>query len=43
LLTRARQGMVIVIPSGSAQDPTRNPDFYDATYRYFETLGVPII
>ncbi len=28
LLTRARQGMVIVVPPGDAEDATRNPDFY---------------
>jgi len=32
LLTRARQGMAIVVPNGDTYDPTRNPAFYDATY-----------
>ncbi len=27
LLTRARQGMVVVVPEGSDDDPTRNPTF----------------
>lgn len=40
LLTRARQGMVIVVPEGTADDPTRRPEFYDATYRYFRSLGL---
>jgi hypothetical protein len=40
LLTRARQGMVIFIPPGNPQDPTRNPDYYDPTYRYLESLGL---
>lgn len=31
LLTRARQGMVIVIPAGNSEDPTRDPKFYDST------------
>jgi len=40
LLTRARQGMVIVVPEGSGQDPTRDPAFYDGTYRYLRSIGV---
>lgn len=39
LLTRARQGMVIVIPSGDENDPTRLPDFYDPTYDYLRYIG----
>ena len=43
LLTRARQGMVIVVPPGDENDPTRNKDYYDLTFEYlcevgFETL-----
>lgn len=41
LLTRARQGMVIVVPQGSADDPTRDPAFYDGTYRYLQQIGIP--
>lgn len=41
LLTRARQGMVIVVPEGDPQDPTRDADFYDPTYEYLSRLGVP--
>ena len=40
LLTRARQGMVIVVPEGSAIDPTRSPAFYDPTYAYLKSLGI---
>ena len=40
LLTRARQGMVIFIPEGSDTDATRNPEWYDGTYRYLQTVGV---
>jgi hypothetical protein len=29
LLTRARQGMVIVVPEGDPGDPTRKAEFYD--------------
>lgn len=40
LLTRARQGMVIVVPEGDPSDPTRNPAFYDSTFEYLKRLGV---
>lgn len=40
LLTRARQGMVIVVPAGEAADPTRLPLFYDSTYNYLKTMGL---
>jgi hypothetical protein len=43
LLTRARQGMAIVVPEGDATDNTRLPDFYDATYAYLESLGMEAI
>lgn len=41
LLTRARQGMVIVVPDGSPIDPTRGASYYDGTFRYLEALGLP--
>ena len=40
LLTRARQGMVICVPEGSNEDPTRNHAFYNGTYEYLKQLGV---
>jgi len=40
LLTRARQGMVVFIPKGSANDPTRLPKFYDSTFDYLKDLGI---
>ncbi len=40
LLTRARQGMVVVVPEGDEEDPTRNPKFYDATYSYLKSIGM---
>lgn len=43
LLTRARQGMVIVVPEGDADDPTRDASFYDPTFQYLQALGVPSI
>lgn len=39
LLTRARQGMVIVIPPGNIEDHTRIPVFYDSTYEYLKSIG----
>jgi hypothetical protein len=41
LLTRARQGMVIFVPSGDDADPTRKPAYYDQTYEYLAGLGLP--
>lgn len=41
LLTRARQGMVLVVPEGDAGDPTRSESFYDPTYSYLRSLGIP--
>lgn len=43
LLTRARQGMVMVVPSGDFADPTRAPGVYDATFEYLRELGVPVL
>jgi len=43
LLTRARQGMVIVVPPGDLIDPTRHPDFYDSTFNYLQEVGFPCV
>jgi hypothetical protein len=43
LLTRARQGMVIFVPPGDPTDPSRHPDYYDATFRYLSGIGIPVI
>ena len=48
LLTRARQGIVICVPTGNGkmgsdgfpEDPTRLPEFYDETYNYLKSLGL---
>ena len=48
LLTRARAGMVICVPSGNPnknpsgfwEDSTRLPKFYDGTYQYLKSLGI---
>jgi hypothetical protein len=39
LLTRARQGMVIVVPEGDIEDHTRLPEFYNETYEYLLEIG----
>lgn len=41
ILTRSRQGMVIFVPKGDADDPTRPPVFYDATYAFLKACGLP--
>jgi hypothetical protein len=43
LLTRARQGMVITVPNGDADDPTRSPKFYDPTFEYLKRVGLSVI
>jgi hypothetical protein len=43
LLTRARQGMVIVVPDGDPLDPTRKPEFYDPTFEYLQEIGISLI
>lgn len=43
LLTRARQGMVIVVPKGDygvPPDETRNPEWYDGIYDYLKEIGI---
>jgi hypothetical protein len=39
LLTRARQGMAIVVPPGDSEDPTRKPEYYDQTFSYLKQIG----
>jgi DUF2075 family protein len=43
LLTRARQGMVIVVPEGDPEDPTRDARFYDPTFEYLAGVGLKLI
>jgi len=43
LLTRARQGMAIVVPEGNAEDPTRKAAYYDGTFEYLKGLGIVCI
>ncbi|MDO4185768.1 MAG: DUF2075 domain-containing protein [Bacteroidales bacterium] len=43
LLTRARQGMVIVVPNGDNRvppDETRKPEWYDGIYNYLKAIGL---
>ena len=48
LLTRARQGIAICVPSGNnrltpegfPEDPTRLPEFYNGTYEYLKSVGI---
>ncbi len=39
LLTRARQGMVLVVPEGDVEDHTRNSQYYNGTYSYLKEIG----
>jgi hypothetical protein len=43
LLTRARQGMVIVVPEGDPADPTRKSEFYDSTFDYLRQIGLRVL
>lgn len=43
ILTRARQGMVLFVPPGDPNDPTRSPKFYDNTFHYLTELGIPTL
>jgi hypothetical protein len=43
LLTRARQGMVLFVPKGNLSDRTRPPCFYDGTFEYFRSCGIPAL
>jgi hypothetical protein len=35
--------MVIFVPTGSAKDPTRDPSYYDSTFDYLKSTGIPEI
>ncbi len=43
LLTRARQGMVIVVPEGEPDDPTRRIEYYNYTYSYLNGIGFDVL
>lgn len=40
LLTRARQGMALFIPTGDNSDHTRLSEYYNSTYRYLKDIGI---
>lgn len=40
LLTRARQGFVIFVPTGDKTDMTAKPEYYDGIYRYLKSVGI---
>jgi hypothetical protein len=40
LLTRARQGMVIVVPEGDEEDGTRKNEYYDETWKYLRGIRI---
>lgn len=35
--------MVIFVPPGDGDDPTREPAFYDDTYKYLTDLGIAVV
>jgi hypothetical protein len=43
LLTRARQGMVILVPHGSSIDETRKPEYYDGTFAFLKQIGFEVL
>lgn len=43
LLTRARQGMIIVVPEGIMEDSTRNPAYYNGTFEYLKGIGFEVV
>lgn len=43
LLTRARNGMVIWVPNGDPDDPTRDPDRFDRVFKVLREAGVPLL
>ncbi len=43
LLTRARQGMILFVPNGDLNDPTRLPALYGGTFRYLCACGIEVL
>jgi DUF2075 family protein len=41
LLTRAREGAIIWLPTGDRGDATRSPDWFNATAEYLTRCGIP--
>ena len=40
LMTRARQGLIIYIPEGDKEDPSRLMEYYEGTYQYLKHVGI---
>ncbi len=43
ILTRARQGMILFVPRGDLSDRTRPPSFYDGTFEFLLSCGIPTL
>ena len=43
LLTRARNGLVIWVPKGDTDDPTRDPKGFERVFTALRTAGVPLL
>ncbi len=43
ILTRARQGMILCVPNGDGSDHTRPASFYDGTFKYLRSCGIPTL
>ena len=43
LLTRARQGMILVVPNGDNDDQTRRASHYDPTFEYLKGIGFTVL
>jgi hypothetical protein len=43
MLTRARQGMIVFVPRGAGEDPTRVPAFYDQTFEFLRACGLRVL
>lgn len=42
LLTRARQGMIVYVPTGDRRDITRLPEYYDSTFEFLIECGFTV-
>ena len=40
LMARARQGLIIYIPEGDEEDPSRLTEYYEGTYQYLKHVGI---
>lgn len=40
LLTRARQGFIIFVPTGDENDITAKPEYYNGIYKYLKSIGI---